>query len=134
MFINLPNSDLIGWKTIEITEEMVGQKIAQFLSVEVKTPKGRVGTHQQKWMDVVNKHGGLALIARSQEEATEKLNDKQRSAFYLRDVEGCRINEVAEMMDMPEATVRWYLHRARFIVKKELTRTCPRLLLLFGLK
>lgn len=68
------------------------------------------------------------------DKATEKLNDKQRSAFYLRDVEGCRINEVARMMDMPEATVRWYLHRARYKIKRELKRTCPKLLLLFGMK
>ncbi|MCP4393211.1 MAG: VRR-NUC domain-containing protein [Alphaproteobacteria bacterium] len=72
------SADLIGWKTIEITEDMVGQKVAVFLSVEVKTPNGRIGTHQQKWMDIVNKNGGLALIARSPEEAVEKLNRERR--------------------------------------------------------
>nr|HPI33046.1 sigma-70 family RNA polymerase sigma factor [candidate division Zixibacteria bacterium] len=38
-------------------------------------------------------------------EATASLTDKQRSAFVLRDVEGCRIDDVADIMNMPEATV-----------------------------
>jgi RNA polymerase sigma-70 factor (ECF subfamily) len=67
-------------------------------------------------------------------EATESLNAKQRSAFVLRDVEGCKIDDVADMMDMPEATVRWYLHRARAKIRRELTRRCPHLLLLLGIR
>ncbi len=66
--------------------------------------------------------------------ATENLNEKQRSAFLLRDVEGCKIDDVANIMNMPEATVRWYLHRARTKIKKELIRKCPQLLLLLGIK
>jgi RNA polymerase sigma-70 factor (ECF subfamily) len=67
-------------------------------------------------------------------EATKSLNSKQRSAFVLRDVEGCKIDDVAEMMNMPEATVRWYLHRARAKIRRELTRRCPHLLLLLGIR
>ncbi|MEW6410865.1 MAG: RNA polymerase sigma factor [Candidatus Zixiibacteriota bacterium] len=67
-------------------------------------------------------------------EATKSLNDKQRSAFILRDVEGCKIDDVANIMNMPEATVRWYLHRARSKVRKELMRNCPQLLLMLGIK
>jgi RNA polymerase sigma-70 factor (ECF subfamily) len=68
------------------------------------------------------------------EQAAQSLNDKQRSAFMLRDVEGCQIDDVANIMGMPEATVRWYLHRARTKVKKELRRRCPQLLLLMGIR
>lgn len=67
-------------------------------------------------------------------QATYSLNEKQRSAFILRDIEGCKIDDVANIMNMPEATVRWYLHRARTKIKKELTRRCPQLLMLMGLK
>jgi RNA polymerase sigma-70 factor (ECF subfamily) len=67
-------------------------------------------------------------------QATKSLNDKQRSAFILRDVEGCKIDDVANIMNMPEATVRWYLHRARTKVRKELMRNCPQLLLMLGIK
>lgn len=66
--------------------------------------------------------------------AANNLNEKQRSAFILRDVEGSKISEVADIMEMPEATVRWYLHRARNKIKKELKRNCPKLLLMFGIK
>ena len=68
------------------------------------------------------------------DEATEGLNDKQRSAFLLRDVDGFNINDVADTMNMPVATVRWYLHRARAKVKKDLLRKCPHLLLALGFK
>lgn len=67
-------------------------------------------------------------------EATEALNEKQRSAFVLRDVDGHNINDVADTMNMPVATVRWYLHRARAKVKKDLLRKCPHLLLALGFK
>lgn len=67
-------------------------------------------------------------------QAADSLNEKQRSAFMLRDVEGCKIDDVAEIMEMPEATVRWYLHRARIRIRKELVRKCPQLLLLLGIK
>ena len=68
------------------------------------------------------------------DEAANSLNDKQRSAFMLRDVDGCHINDVASIMNMPEATVRWYLHRARAKIKKELVKKCPQLLLAMGFK
>ncbi len=68
------------------------------------------------------------------DQAARSLNEKQRSAFILRDVEGCKIDDVANIMNMPEATVRWYLHRARTKVRKELQRRCPQLLLMLGIK
>jgi RNA polymerase sigma-70 factor (ECF subfamily) len=67
-------------------------------------------------------------------QAARSLNEKQRSAFLLRDVEGCKVDDVANIMEMPEATVRWYLHRARAKVRKELTRRCPQLLVILGIK
>jgi len=68
------------------------------------------------------------------QQATSHLNEKQRSAFVLRDIDGCKIDEVAHIMDMPEATVRWYLHRARSRIRRELTRRCPQLLMILGIK
>jgi len=68
------------------------------------------------------------------EAATERLNGKQKSAFVLRDIEGCHIDDVANIMEMPEATVRWYLHRARQKIRKDLLRRCPGLLIALGIK
>ena len=58
------SGDLIGWRPVTITPDMVGQTIAQFVSVEVKTETGRVSTPQRRWKSAVNAAGGHALIAR----------------------------------------------------------------------
>ena len=68
------------------------------------------------------------------DQATKTLNEKQRSAFVLRDMEGCKVDDVANIMNMPEATVRWYLHRARAKIRKELIRRCPHLLVMMGIR
>ncbi len=59
------SADLIGWRTVTITPEMVGQQVAVFLSIEVKTPTGRLRPEQQAWLDAVQKAGGIAAVARS---------------------------------------------------------------------
>jgi hypothetical protein len=63
------SSDLIGWRTVTITPEMVGQQVAVFTSIEVKTPTGRVKPEQQQWLDAVQAAGGIAGVARSVEDA-----------------------------------------------------------------
>ena len=59
------SGDLIGWRTVTVTPDMVGKPIAQFLSIEVKTPTGRVRPDQTNWLEQVNLSGGHAIIARS---------------------------------------------------------------------
>ena len=59
------SADLIGWQTVTITPEMVGQRFARFVSVEVKAPKGRISPEQETWRQAVHKAGGIAVIARS---------------------------------------------------------------------
>lgn len=63
--------DLIGWHSVKVTPEMMGCTIAVFTAIEVKTLKGRVAQHQQNFINIVNAHGGCALIARSVEDALE---------------------------------------------------------------
>lgn len=63
------SSDLIGWRTVTITEEMIGQAVALFLTVEVKNSSGRLTTEQQAFLKTVNGAGGIAVVARSVEEA-----------------------------------------------------------------
>ena len=63
------SADLVGWKTVTITPDMVGQEVAVFTSIEVKTAKGRATQYQQAWMNCVEKAGGIAGIARSTEDA-----------------------------------------------------------------
>jgi hypothetical protein len=66
-------SDLIGYRRVRVTEDMVGQEIAQFAAVEVKTLRGRVRPEQQQFINHVLSAGGVAGIARSVDEAQKLL-------------------------------------------------------------
>ena len=59
------SADLIGWQTVMITPEMIGQRFARFLSVEVKAPKGRLTHEQETWRAAVLRAGGIPIVARS---------------------------------------------------------------------
>lgn len=72
------SGDLIGWRTVEITPDMVGQRVAVFLSAEVKNRRGRVSAAQRRWIDVVNAAGGLAGVVRSEEDAEQLLDTYER--------------------------------------------------------
>jgi len=63
------SADLIGYRSITITPEMVGSTVAVFLSIEVKTATGRLRPEQQQWLDAVQAAGGIAGVARSVEDA-----------------------------------------------------------------
>ena len=63
------SADLIGWRTITVTQAMVGTRLAIFTSIEVKVPTGRVRPEQQAWLEAVQGAGGIAVIARSVEDA-----------------------------------------------------------------
>ncbi len=63
------SSDLIGMKSITITPDMVGKKIAAFVAIEVKTPNGKPTPEQLHFVNRVKELGGLAGIARSVEDA-----------------------------------------------------------------
>ena len=63
------SADLIGYRTVTITPEMVGQQVAVFLSIEVKTPTGRLRPEQLACMETVQAAGGISCVARSVEDA-----------------------------------------------------------------
>lgn len=52
--------------------------------------------------------------------ALDILSPRQRTVFVLRDMEGLEVAEVAAVMNMPQVSVRWYLHRARIKLRREL--------------
>lgn len=63
------SSDLIGWRTITITPEMVGQRVAVFVAIEVKSDRGRATEDQAAFLRAVAAAGGMGGVARSVEDA-----------------------------------------------------------------
>lgn len=66
------SSDLIGYRTVEITPDMVGQRLAVFVALEVKD-KGRLTAEQAQFLEVVRRAGGIAAEVRSVEDAERSL-------------------------------------------------------------
>ena len=60
------SSDLMAVKPTVITPEMVGQTLAVFVAVEVKTATGRQSEPQKKWQKAVEKLGVKYILARSE--------------------------------------------------------------------
>ena len=65
------SADLIGWRTITITPDMVGSQLAVFTSIEVKTTTGRLTPAQHAWLGAVRSAGGIAGKARSIQDAND---------------------------------------------------------------
>jgi hypothetical protein len=63
------SSDLIGLRSVVVTPEMVGQRIAQFVALEIKAPQGVVSPEQQAFLRLVQELGGVASVCRSIEQA-----------------------------------------------------------------
>ena len=69
------SSDLIGFKTIEVTPDMIGKKLAVFTSIEVKTAKGKLTPMQHNWLSCVNEAGGITGVARSVQDAIQIISN-----------------------------------------------------------
>lgn len=65
------SSDIIGWKRTRITPEMVGKDVAVFIAIEVKTGTGRPSKEQVNFIEAVKAYGGVAGVARTEEEAIQ---------------------------------------------------------------
>jgi hypothetical protein len=63
------SSDVIGWMSVTVTPDMVGRKVAVFLAPEVKNADGRATEDQIRFLRAVTEAGGIAGVARSEEEA-----------------------------------------------------------------
>lgn len=71
IFHGAPNGwpDLAGWETVEITPEMVGQKIAVFIAEEVKATGG-LSDIQKMFRDTLEKMGGVFRVVKSSPQAS----------------------------------------------------------------
>jgi len=73
-------SDLIGYRSIVITPDMVGRKVAVFTALEIKTATGRATPAQQRFIDHIRQAGGIAGIIRSVEEGLRIATERFRGA------------------------------------------------------
>jgi hypothetical protein len=67
------SSDLICLQRLVITAEHVGQTVGRFVAIEIKRPGEGAEPAQQIFIDNVNQAGGVAGVARSDEEAWQLL-------------------------------------------------------------
>ena len=74
-------SDLLGWKPVTITPDMVGATLAVFAAVELKQAGGThpVTEEQRRFLDAVERAGGVAGVARSPEQGRLVLGLPQRN-------------------------------------------------------
>jgi len=63
---------------------------------------------------------GARQVAGALEAAIDGLPARYRTAFVLRELEGLSTSETAACLDVPEATVKTRLHRARGILRRHL--------------
>jgi hypothetical protein len=70
------SSDIIGWKTVEVTPDMVGKKVALFVAIETKSPRGRPSPEQLNFIQQVKEAGGLAGVAKSDDDALTIISSK----------------------------------------------------------
>jgi hypothetical protein len=75
---NPGGSDLIGWKKIQVTPDMVGRTLAVFTAIEVKRPGNTASDHQKNFIEQVQLAGGLAGVAYSADEAEKIIENRKK--------------------------------------------------------
>ena len=66
--LGVGSSDLIGWRPRVISLGDVGKTLAVFAACETKAPGSRPTAEQQRFLDVVEAAGGVAVLAYSVED------------------------------------------------------------------
>ena len=67
------SSDLIGLSQVVIGPEHLGQTLALFTALEVKTARGRLSEEQEKFLRLVQQLGGRAGVVRCLDDALQLL-------------------------------------------------------------
>lgn len=69
MGLTVGGSDIIGWTSRVVQPEDVGSRVALFTAIEVKSDTGRATEDQLRFIEAVQAAGGIAGVARSDDEA-----------------------------------------------------------------
>lgn len=65
------SADFIGLRSVVVSPEMVGRRIAVFFALECKAEGGVLEPHQETWLNEVRDAGAIVGVARSAEEAED---------------------------------------------------------------
>jgi RNA polymerase sigma-70 factor (ECF subfamily) len=113
-------SSLSTWLTRIVINEALGRMRAQKRRRERLESAGvaMIDAYRDRLAQASQAPAPDAAVAREQlrlliERAVGQLPDAFRSVFVLREVEGLSVEETAEALGVPEATVKTRLHRAR---------------------
>lgn len=72
------SSDLVGWTPHEITPDDVGRVVPIFTAIEAKSERGRLSEEQRNFMRAVRASGGIAVEARTTENAIDDINEQRK--------------------------------------------------------
>lgn len=113
-------SSLSTWLTRIVVNEALGRLRSQRRRREHLESEGvaLLDTYRERLAQASVEPAPDATVAREQlrqliERAVADLQDGFRSVFVLRDIEGLSVEETAEVLGIPPATVKTRLHRAR---------------------
>jgi RNA polymerase sigma-70 factor (ECF subfamily) len=113
-------SSLSTWLTRIVVNEAIGRLRSQRRRREHLESEGvaLLDTYRERLAQASVEPAPDATVAREQlrqliERAVADLQDGFRSVFVLRDIEGLSVEETAEALGIPPATVKTRLHRAR---------------------
>jgi len=68
------SSDLIGWKTVQINETMIGKTVAVFVAIECKREGGVYTPEQITFLNNVGRAGGIAIKFSKESDLEEQLS------------------------------------------------------------
>jgi hypothetical protein len=71
--LHVGSGDWIGVHRVKITPDMVGKEIGQFVSIEIKSGKGKESDEQKNWKRFIKWMGGIAETVRSVEDVGKVL-------------------------------------------------------------
>lgn len=116
-----------AWLTRIAVNEALMRKRKDRRFVPLETPvasdeEDTVQVNESSHDSTPERLAGGGELRRLIEAAVDRLPDGFRAVFVLRAIEQLNVSEVAECLDIPEATVRTRFHRAREMMRRELDR------------
>lgn len=69
--------DTVGFSVVEITPEMVGERIPVFTAIELKTKNDRLRPAQKRFLEGFRNHGTIAGVARAVEDVGRLIREWQ---------------------------------------------------------